>query len=46
MDVGVEHTVRAKKPATPIACRPRRLDPVSEQEVKRELEKLLEMRII
>ena len=36
VDVGVEHTVRVKEPATPIACRPRRLDPVSEQEVKRE----------
>ena len=46
VDVGVEHTVRVKEPATPIACRPRRLDPVSEQEVKRELEKLLEMRVI
>ena len=46
VDVSVEHTVRVKEPATPIACRPRRLDPVSEQEVKRELEKLLEMRVI
>ena len=46
VDVGVEHTVRVKEPTTPIACRPRRLDPVSEQEVKRELEKLLEMRVI
>ena len=37
VDVRVEHKVRVIEPSTPIACRPRRLDPVSEQEVKREL---------
>ena len=46
VDVGVEHTVRVKEPATPIACRPRRLDPVLEQEVKREIEKLIKMGVI
>ena len=46
VDVGVEHKVRVMEPSTPIACRPLRLDPVSEQEVKRELEKLIEMRVI
>ena len=46
VDVGVEQKVRVIEPSTPIACRPRRLDPVSEQEVKRELEKLIEMRVI
>ena len=46
VDVGVEHTVRVKEPATPMACRPRRLDPVSEQEVKREIEKLIKMGVI
>lgn len=46
VNIGVEHTVRLKSEIPPIACRPRRLSPDAEREVRKEIEKLLEMKVI
>ena len=46
VDVGVEHTVRLKDNAAPVACRPRRMSPREEQEVRKEIDTLFEQGII
>ena len=42
----MEHTVRKKTDTAPIASHPRRLSPEAETEVRKEIEKLLEMGVI
>ena len=46
VEIGVEHCIRGHESIPPIACRPRRLDPESETEVREELDKLLKMGVI
>ena len=46
VDIGVKHAIRGHETVAPIACRPRRLDPQSEKEVREEVDKLLEMGVI
>ena len=46
VDIGVKHAIRGHETIAPIACRPRRLDPQSEREVREEVDKLLEMGVI
>ena len=46
VNVGIEHTIRKKPDTAPIACRPRRLSPEGEMEVRKEIEKLLDMKVI
>ena len=46
VNVGVEHRVRVKTDAPPMAQRPRRLSPEEEAEVRKEIEELREMGVI
>jgi hypothetical protein len=44
--VGVEHSVRLKEDAVPVACRPRRLSQEEEREVRKEIDTLFEQGLI